>query len=894
MGGEFIPELDEGDFATNYTIRQGSSLSQTIEVGTQLEKILINNFPEVKEVVSKIGTSEIPTDPMPIESADLIIVLKNKKEWTSANNKEELAEKMNEKMSVIPGVNLSFEQPIQMRFNELIAGVKSDIAIKIYGDNLDVLFSKGNETAKLISDIKGATDIKVEQIVGMPQLVVNWNRDRIAQFGLNIADVNKVLNTALAGGKAGVVYEGEKKFDLVVRYADYHDADIPKVKNIFVPLSDGTQIPISQLADVSFISAPAQISRDNGERRIVIEVNVRNRDIQSVAEEISNTLNTKLNLPSGYYIEFGGTFQNLQEAKGRLTIAVPLALFLIFFLLFLTFRSVKESLIIFSAIPLAAIGGIVALWISGMNFSISAGIGFIALFGVSVLNGIVLIAYFNRLEQEGEPDLTQRILKGTAARLRPVLATAAVASLGFLPMALSTSAGSEVQKPLATVVIGGLISSTLLTLIILPVLYSIFSKNTRLAVKGAALGILLLISASLSSNIASAQSTSIHFEVKGDANLKIGLDSCLKLALHQHPLIQSANYLVLKQEALKSTSFTIDPITLQYQGGQINSDKTDYNISLITGIQNPFSISKQMKLQNSKVQLANSQLNVTKNELIRKVSAAYYQLLFGYQRLNLFIKLDSIYTDFATYAHKKYQLGESNLLEKISAEAQLKKIRLNKQQAESELNALQVELQQLTGLGSAIEIPEEEFKSPVLISKLDSNFLNQNSLYLLEEQQVRLSIAELNLEKSKWGPSFQLGAFNQSIDNTSPFWGWIIGTSIPMFKSGNAARVNAANLQTKISQSEFDNFKLNFNTAYQKALQQYKQCYEQLEYYNNEGNQLANMLLKVSNESYKNGDIGYVEFIQGITQVYDIQNNYIQSLNNYNQSIINLNYFISK
>jgi cobalt-zinc-cadmium resistance protein CzcA len=894
MGGEFIPELDEGDFATNYTIRQGSSLSQTIEVGNQLENILLKNFHEVKEIVSKIGTSEIPTDPMPIESADLIIVLKDKKEWTSARDKEELAVKMSEKLSVIPGVNLSFEQPIQMRFNELIAGVKSDIAIKIYGDNLDVLFSKGNETAKLISGIKGATDIKVEQIIGMPQLVVKWNRDRIAQFGLNITDVNKVLNTALAGGKAGVVYEGEKKFDLVVRYADYHDADIPKVKNIFVPLADGTQIPISQLADVSFKSAPAQISRENGERRIVIEANVRNRDIQSVAEEISKTLNKELMLPSGYFIEYGGTFENLQEAKGRLTIAVPLALFLIFFLLFLTFRSVKESLIIFSAIPLAAIGGIVALWISGMNFSISAGIGFIALFGVSVLNGIVLIAYFNRLEQEGESDITQRILKGTAARLRPVLATASVASLGFLPMALSTSAGSEIQKPLATVVIGGLISSTLLTLIILPVLYSIFSKNTRLAVKGAALGLALLFSTSQSLNNITAQNKSINFDSTKTTVLKIGLDSCIKLALRLHPSILGANYSVLKQEELKKTSFTVDPVSIQYQGGQINGNKKDYNINVVTGIQNPFSINNQIKLQNSKVELARSQVKVNTNELIQKVSLAYYQLVYGNQRLRLFTRLDSIYSEFATYANKKFQLGESNLLEKITAEAQLKKIQLERRQSENELLIYQTELQQYIGTNSPIEIPDNEFNNPGLVIDTNSISINENSLYELEKQQVNVSIAELNLEKSKWGPALQFGAFNQSIDNTSPYWGWIVGAAIPIFKSGKTGRVNAAVMQTKITQSEFEIFKLNFNAAYQKAKIQYRQCKDQLDYYNNEGLKLANTLLNVSIVSYKSGDISYVEFIQGITQAFEIQNNYYQALNNYNLSIINLNYFLSK
>lgn len=476
LGGEFIPELDEGDFAMNYTIRQGSSLPQTIEVGTQLEKIALT-FPEVKEVVSKIGTSEVPTDPMPLESADMIMVLKDKEAWTTAKDKESLAEKMNEKMSVIPGVGLSFEQPIQMRFNELIAGVKSDIAIKIFGYDLEKLFDNANEISRMIKDIEGLTDIKVEQTVGMPQLVVKYNRNKIAQYGLNIHDVNTLLNTVYAGGHAGIVYEGERQFDLVVRIPK--DSNTDALKALLVPTPNGTQIPMSEIAEVAFVSSPAQISREDAERRIVIEANVRGRDVESVVNDIKQMVNEKLKLPEGYYITYGGQFQNLQEAKGRLLLAVPVALLLIFFLLFIAFHSAREALIIFSAIPLAAVGGVAALWLRDMHFSISAGIGFIALFGVAVLNGIVLISYYNRLRDEGEKNIDQRIIQGSLARLRPVLATAAVASLGFIPMALSTHAGAEVQKPLATVVIGGLVSSTLLTLFVLPVLYSLFYSGKK-------------------------------------------------------------------------------------------------------------------------------------------------------------------------------------------------------------------------------------------------------------------------------------------------------------------------------------------------------------------------------------------------------------------------------
>ncbi|WP_281228920.1 efflux RND transporter permease subunit [Flavobacterium aquiphilum] len=470
LGGEFIPELDEGDFAIETTLRQGTSLPQTVETFGLIEKIL-KEFPETIEVVSKIGSSEIPTDPMPVHNGDVIVVMKDKKEWKTADDKEELAEKMNEKIKQIPGCNLSFEHPIQMRFNELIAGVKSDVAIKIFGDNLDKLYLEANKAVPIIKGIEGLTDIKVEQVIGMPQLVVKYNRNKIARYGLNIAEVNRILNTAYAGGVTGVVYEGERKFDLVVRIPKDSNTDIDALKSLLIPTPQGNQIPLNEVAEISFKTAPSQISREDAQRRIVIEANVRGRDVESVVFEIQKKLDAKLKLPEGYYIKYGGQFQNLQEAKGRLLLAVPVALLLIFFLLFLSFNSLKEATIIFSAIPLASIGGIFALWTRGMNFSISAGVGFIALFGVAVLNGIVLISYYNQLRDEGEDDLLQRIYKGSAARLRPILATATVASLGFLPMALSTSAGSEVQKPLATVVIGGLLTSTLLTLFVLPVLY---------------------------------------------------------------------------------------------------------------------------------------------------------------------------------------------------------------------------------------------------------------------------------------------------------------------------------------------------------------------------------------------------------------------------------------
>lgn len=477
LGGEFIPNLDEGDIATHLIIASGSSLSQEIEATTKAEKILKARFPEIKMVVTKIGSAEIPTDPMPIEAGDMIILLKDRKEWTSAKTKEELMEKMEEALEEIPGATTEFSQPIQMRFNELMTGVRSDVAIKIFGDDIDMLVSKGDEVMQLIQGMEGVSDAKLERVAGLPQITVRYNKDKLALYGLNIGDLNRIIRIGFAGESAGSVYEGEKRFDLVVRLENDSRQDISNLKSLFVTLPSGNQIPLEQVADIKYEDGPMQISREDGKRRIVVGFNVRGVDTKTVVEKIQAKLDEKLKLPDGYYTTYGGQFENLIDANARLMVAVPIALGLIFILLYFTFKSIKQSLLIFTAIPLSAIGGIFALWMRGMPFSISAGVGFIALFGVSVLNGIVLIAYFNELKKEGMTDIYQRIKEGTKVRLRPVILTASVASLGFLPMAISSSAGAEVQKPLATVVIGGLLTATILTLIVLPILYYYFEKG---------------------------------------------------------------------------------------------------------------------------------------------------------------------------------------------------------------------------------------------------------------------------------------------------------------------------------------------------------------------------------------------------------------------------------
>jgi cobalt-zinc-cadmium resistance protein CzcA len=877
LGGEFIPELDEGDFAANYTIRQGSSLSQTIEVGTQLERLLME-FPEVEETVSKIGSSEIPTDPMPIESADLIMVLKDKKEWTTANNKEDLAEKMNEKLNQIPGCNLSFEQPIQMRFNELIAGVKSDIAIKIFGDDLDKLFSEANKAVPIISRIEGLTDIKVEQVTGMPQLVVKYNRNKIAQYGLNIAEVNRILNTAYAGGTTGVVYEGERKFDLVVRIPKDENTDIDALKSLLIPTPKGNQIPLNEVAEITFKTAPSQISREEAQRRIVIEANVRGRDVESVVLEIQKKLDAKLKLPEGYFIKYGGQFQNLQEAKGRLLLAVPLALLLIFFLLFLSFRSLKEATIIFSAIPLASIGGIFALWSRGMNFSISAGVGFIALFGVAVLNGIVLISYYNQLKEEGEDDLLQRIYKGSNARLRPILATATVASLGFLPMALSTSAGAEVQKPLATVVIGGLLTSTLLTLFVLPVLYYLVMSSKKIKVNPKITSIVVLFFSCYSFN-ANAQSTPFQ------------LNDALQSALKNYPTMQKASLQIEQQEVLTKTATILDPFNINSNLGQMNSKLFDYNIGVAQGFKISNKADRNLLKQN--VIVAKSFEAVTKNELIKKVSSTYFYWAYNVQQYNLLLEIDKIFIDYEKYADKKFQVGESNKLEKINAILQHRDLKMQLTAVNTQVSFYLAELQKWTQNTTEYQAPTKYELLPEN-NLSDSIFVNNHPFLQFLQQQIITKELAVKSEKAKANPSFNLGVNAQSLDKETPFYFGSVGINIPLFRNGIDAKMQVAKLETEIAKKELEESQQEFATIYLQQYQLQKQYLEQINYYKTEGIIMAEMIINSAQRLYKSGDIGYIEYTQNLKDANKIKSDYLIAMNNYNQTIINIQYLVNK
>ncbi|HSH65083.1 MAG TPA: CusA/CzcA family heavy metal efflux RND transporter, partial [Bacteroidia bacterium] len=692
MGGEFIPTLDEGDFAVETRVLQGSSISQTIEAALRAAKIIKAKFPEVKEVIGKVGSSEIPTDPMPVEACDLMIILKDKSEWTSAETRDELAEKMAEALEDIPGVTFGFQQPIQMRFNELMTGARQDVVIKVYGEDLNTLTDYANKLGKIASTIEGAQDVFVEQVTGQSQIVVKFDRDKIAQFGLNIEDVNQVIKAGFAGDFAGFVYEGEKRFDMVVRLEKENRQGLEDIKNLFVTAPNGNQVPVSQLAEVEMKISPNQIQRDDAKRRITVGFNVRGKDVETVVKEMQSKVDKEVKFSAGYYPTYGGTFKNLIEARQRLSIAVPVALLLIFMLLFFTFHSFKQSILIFTAIPLSAIGGVFALWLRDMPFSISAGVGFIALFGVAVLNGIVLIAEFNRLKTEGMTDIKEIILKGTSVRLRPVIMTALVASLGFLPMALSHGSGAEVQKPLATVVIGGLLTATLLTLLVLPVLYWFFEKigksKPNISVNATVIVLLLLVPA-----LSNAQTTN-----------GISLQQAIDGALKNNASVKAGNFEIDYSKALKKTSTDIGKTNVSLMYGQYNSINIDNNISVSQSIPFPTLFSSQSQLNKAHIKGSELKLQLTQNELINQVKSVYHYLEYLLAERNLLMSQDSIYSSFANAASSRFKAGENTLLEKTTAETQLMEIKNLLAQNQSNVLIYQSQLQALMNSKVPIQI----------------------------------------------------------------------------------------------------------------------------------------------------------------------------------------------
>ena len=892
LGAEFIPILDEGDFAVETRVLTGSSLSETIDAATKASSVLLKKFPdEVKEVIGKIGSSEIPVDPMPLEASDLIIVLKDKSEWKKAKGRDELAEKMTKALEVLPGVNFGFQQPIQMRFNELMTGTRQDVAIKVYGEDLDQLTNYAQKIAKIIHTIEGAKDLYVEKVTGLSQIVVEIKRDRLAQFGLNVETVNQAINMAFAGQSAGLVYENEKRFDLVVRLEKIERQSMDDLSRLFITTSAGKQVPLSQVADVSLKMGPNQIQRDDAKRRITIGFNVRGRDVESIVNELKEKIDNQIRFAPGYFPTFGGTFKNLQEARARLYVAVPVAMLLIFVLLYFTFHSVKQGLLIYTAIPLSAIGGILALWLRDMPFSISAGVGFIALFGVSVLNGIVLIAEFNHLKLAGETNLMTIILKGTATRLRPVIMTASVASLGFMPMALSQGDGAEVQRPLATVVIGGLLSATVLTLVVLPCLYYIIETFHLKKMKTQTMMFLL--------------SGSLLLPVVCNSQQKpVTLEEAIQIAVQNNTGLRSAALEVEFQKQLKRTSTEIPKTNAMLMYGQYNSINKDNNFTITQSLPFPTVFSSQSKLGEARVQSSEFKRASTENELVFQVKQVYLTLQFITSRQKLLQRQDSIFADLVKITGLQYKTGEGTLLQKTSAEARYNEVQNLQRQNEADQKVYQSQFEILLNVSDEITLADETLSLLSTSLMGDSSQIEKNPLLAFQRSLATVALQEKKVEVNRTLPDFTIGYFNQTLigfqqftNGTDPYFdskyrftGVTAGIAIPLWFLPHQARVKSASIRAEATRYSVNYFEKQLRGQWEKAIQEFYKNRNSIEYYTQSALPNAKLILHQSQLAYKTGEINQTEYRLNLQQALAIEEGYLQSLLQYNQSIIMLEF----
>jgi cobalt-zinc-cadmium resistance protein CzcA len=891
LGGEFIPELNEGDFAVETLLPTNASLSQSIKVNTAAQAMLIKKFPsEIKQVVSRIGASEIPTDPMGINSCDLIIQLKDPSEWKNAETMEELEAKMDKALDVYPEVNFEFTQPIQMRFNELIAGVKSDIAVKIFGEDLQELFDHATEASRFIRQIDGVGDIKVQQIDGIPQLVVKYNRGKMAQYGLNVNEVNAAIKMTFAGETAGIVMEGEKRFDLVVRMDSVHRQDIQNLRELYVDLPSGSQIPLQEVADVSYENAPLEISRDNTHRRITIGINVRGRDVESVVADIQKVMKDKIVLPAGYYVTYGGTFENLQAAKSRLALVVPIALALIFVLLFFTFQSFLEAAIIYLAIPLSAIGGIVALWLRGMPFSVSAGIGFIALFGVAVLNGIVLLSFFKQLSDEGL-SVEERLKKGLELRFRPVIMTAAVASLGFLPMALSHSPGAEVQRPLATVVIGGLITATFLTLVVIPVVYSIVMGRREAKLKAKGLGMIALFMFLSFSTFAVTKSqsddplTKTKSTTSRSDDTRLSLKACLAQASQKNALLATGIADIKTAEAFINSGKELPKGTVDAQYGKIQTNYSqDYTIMASQSIPWPTLLKAQVKALTSAKVLSEKRLKITQNLVASSVKFYYYQILAQQKNLVFLASQDSLYSQMKRAATIKFQQGETNRLELMAAETRLREFQQKRLSLEADQKTAYQNLAYWINEPGEFEIEGKE--SLAMESGVAGLELSKNPTIELLAQQIEQGKLLTAVERERLKPDFRVGVTTQSMDHVGGQNFIQAGLSIPIFMKGQKAKIASAKLQEEAFISQKIQAESALQTDYKNAEAAVAKYRASLAYYTATALPQAALLEKTALKSYQQGEIEYVEMLQNTQQAWQIRESYIQEVNAYNQAII--------
>jgi len=884
LGGEFIPALPEGDFAVDTRVLPGSNLNTSVEAVSKASKIILEKFPEVEKVVGKTGSSEVPTDPMAVDASDMMIILKPRKEWTSAKTYTELEAKMSAALEALPGVSFGFQYPVNMRFNELMSGARQDVVVKIFGEDLDTLATYATQLGRLSNSVEGSEAVYVESVTGMPQIVIEYNRSAIAQYGLNISDINRVVNAAFAGESSGMVYEGERRFDLVVRLAGEKRKNLEDVRQLLITTPQGAQIPLNTVANVDIVEGPNQIQRDNSQRRIIVGFNVRGRDIQSTVSELQKKVEEQIKLPPGYYITYGGAFENLEAAKDRLYVAVPLALALIFLLLYFAFGSVKQGLLIYSTIPLSAIGGIFALAIRDISFSVSAGIGFIALFGVAVLNGIVLMAEFNRLTKRGYTNLKRIVIMGTKTRLRPVLMTASVASLGFLPMALSTGEGAEVQRPLATVVIGGLLIATFLTLFVLPILYML--THRKIAVNKKLVAMLVVLFA-------------FSFQ-EMNAQTPITLQQAIDTAL--------ANNLSVKTERLRNEyhqklikSGTAIPVTDVFgEYGQINGiyNDTRFGISQTINFPTVYKRQKELLTEEWKSSLLNT--DVQEAQLKKQVSQVFYTLVYLHHKRELLQKTDTLFAEFLNKATLRFKAGESNVLEKTTAENQRGQMALQLLQLEKDWEIVQLQFQLLLNTEKDF-VPMEDADLGIPFLENDSSLLTSHPEIQFLKQQQQIANAVTKSEQSKLLPDLSfgynlmgmrgMGPDDKLYNSTPQFHSIQIGLGIPVFTGSQKAKINAAKINENIAANEYEWKLKNFENAYHSAFMEYQKFEEMVRYFESTALKNAATITETAEKQFLNGDINYLEWVLLINQAIGIQSDYIEAVKNLNTALAELNFY---
>ena len=893
MGAEFVPKFDEGDIAFQALIKPGSSLTESIEASEKLQK-LINEFPEVKTVVSRIGVAEIPTDPMPMDIADSYIILeKDKSKWTSADSKEELIEKIQEKISVVPGVNFVFTQPVELRFNELLTGVREDVAIKLYGEDLGVLADKVQEIAAVIRTVPGAADLNVEATSGLPQMTVVYNRAKMAQYGVTVDKLNDYVSASFSGEQAGVIFEGEKRFDVVIRLAEEYRQDINSLKNLFIDLPNGAQVPLKEVADISYKPGPMQISRDNTSRRISVGVNVRGRDVKSMVEEIQQKLETDVKLPPGYFVTYGGSFENLQRASDRLMIVVPIVLLTIFVLLYFALNSVTQALMIYMAVPLATIGGVFVLLIRGMPFSISAGVGFIVLFGVAVLNGLILINKFNELKDSGMTDLKKRIYEATHERLRPILLTAITTIMGFIPMAISTSGGAEVQRPLATVVIGGMLTATFLTLVVIPILYYWLESrkekkdndgDASYIKKGATVIIILLsLGGFLTPNAANAQDNQLA--------QTLTLEEAISMAKENYPSLKESQAFIEREKAMKGTSFDLGSTSLytgrEDQGVQQGILSTygvqQGNIDLLSGF-------SKNKFYKERVKLGEKFYAVNEQQLIRNVMQAYDLINYNKAQLRFAEQLDSVYANFRTAAELRYDTGETGKLEFIAASSEYQQIQVLRQQAYDDIEIAKRALKQYLGIDQEIETVNLTYEPMDFLANLDSASAANNPLLQYAMQNAEVSKANIGVEKSEFLPKFSISYDKLKYNDVSGFSAYQAGISIPLWFFPQKSRVKAAKADAMVAENQYLEQKAMTESRVSQLLKSLEKTKKTLSYYEEGALLLAEQQIATAELASKEGEIDYVNYITILNSAIRIKQNHLQFINQFNQQFVELQY----